>query len=109
MSGSPWAPVHHEQIDDESDAGTETRAPSPRKTDGKPKSDDKHVPMALSLAIPADFIATMSAVAGAMSEVASAMADQTKAMMESTKATQTLISLLTGTPREVKNDAAGAG
>lgn len=78
-----WAPVHHEQIDDEADQGQGQGGAKPRTPAAK-KSDlaSEHVPMALSLAIPADFIATMSAVAGAMSEVASAMADNTKAMKE---------------------------
>jgi hypothetical protein len=74
MSDSPWAPIHHESADSEP-------AAKPRAA-AKPKPEDKQVPMALSLAIPADFIATMSAVAGALSEVASAMADNTKAMKE---------------------------
>lgn len=75
-----WAPVHHEQIDDEADQGQGQGGAKPRTPAAK-KSDlaSTHVPMALSLAIPADFIATMSAVAGAMSEVASAMADNTAA------------------------------
>ena len=80
MTDNSWTPIHHEDAAEEV-ATVDRQATKPNPD--KPKTDHGlPIPMAMSLLIPPDFIAALSATAGALSEVASEMGENTRALRE---------------------------
>ncbi len=108
MSGSPWDPVLHEELDTDEPGSTADpqHAGGDKKTDkGNGKSSEKasqSAAVGLTLALPQDMI---DAIWGA--------ADQLKrtamAMEENSNLQRRLINLLTGGKDDDKKGSAGAG
>lgn len=93
MSGSPWSPVHHEELDTDepgSQADPQHRDRGIGGTDGaRPKKEDAQAPVGLTLALPQSMIDAMLGCAEAWTRVA-------LAVEANTAATRTLIDRLTG-------------
>jgi hypothetical protein len=86
MSGTdPWAAVHHEDAEPEP-----APAPKPRsepKRDRSPAAKDTPVPVVMSLMIPADFIAAISALVEGQAALVEQMGDLTAKLGDLVEAT----------------------
>lgn len=90
MSGTdPWAPVHHELVEDADDqpaqAATKPREPAKHKETHNSGADSA-IPLTLVMGIPPELIAALSSLAGTMERIATSVEAQGKAILELAKA-----------------------
>jgi hypothetical protein len=68
-----WTPIHHEEIEPDP---TPAAAPKPKPKSDEPKTlQGTPIPMAMSLLIPPDFIAAISALVGTQADLNKQISD----------------------------------